>query len=107
MHSRMASACASSRTTTTRATPRRRRAASFGRLSVFFLALALADGRDAEVQRILDLAAALKLMREADLSPRCFDSGLAVSLFRDQSTRTRFSFSGACNLLGLAVQDFD
>ena len=32
---------------------------------------------------------------------------MGVSLFRDQSTRTRFSFAGACNLLGLEVQDLD
>jgi knotted carbamoyltransferase YgeW len=30
-----------------------------------------------------------------------------VSNFRDNSTRTRFSFASACNLLGLAVQDLD
>jgi knotted carbamoyltransferase YgeW len=30
-----------------------------------------------------------------------------VSIFRDQSTRTRFSFASACNLLGLAIQDLD
>ena len=28
-------------------------------------------------------------------------------MFRDNSTRTRFSFSSACNLLGLTVQDLD
>ena len=36
-----------------------------------------------------------------------FDSGLGISLFRDNSTRTRFSFASACNLLGLEVQDLD
>lgn len=30
-----------------------------------------------------------------------------ISLFRDNSTRTRFSFASACNLLGLEVQDLD
>jgi knotted carbamoyltransferase YgeW len=35
------------------------------------------------------------------------DSGLGVSVFRDNSTRTRFSFASACNLLGLEVQDLD
>jgi knotted carbamoyltransferase YgeW len=49
----------------------------------------------------------LRAMRGANISPRVFDSGLAVSLFRDNSTRTRFSFASACNLLGLAVQDLD
>src|SRR5699024_3503848 len=35
------------------------------------------------------------------------ESGLGISLFRDNSTRTRFSFASACNLLGLEVQDLD
>jgi knotted carbamoyltransferase YgeW len=56
---------------------------------------------------ILDVAEALRRLREAGISPRCFDSGLAVSQFRDNSTRTRFSFASAANLLGLAVQDLD
>ncbi len=53
------------------------------------------------------MADALRDLRERNISTRIFDSGLAVSLFRDNSTRTRFSFASACNLLGLAVQDFD
>ena len=56
---------------------------------------------------LLELAQILKDMRDNNLSTRCFDSGLAVSIFRDQSTRTRFSFASAANLLGLAVQDMD
>lgn len=60
-----------------------------------------------ELKQILAIADLLKLMREKNISARCFDSGLAVSLFRDNSTRTRFSFASACNLLGLAVQDLD
>ncbi|MBN2757065.1 MAG: knotted carbamoyltransferase YgeW, partial [Bacteroidales bacterium] len=38
---------------------------------------------------------------------KVFDSGLAVSIFRDNSTRTRFSYASAANLLGLEVQDMD
>ena len=38
---------------------------------------------------------------------RVFDTGLAVSIFRDNSTRTRFSFASAANALGLAVSDLD
>ncbi len=56
---------------------------------------------------VLKLAEMLKEMRMANISPSLFDSGLAVSIFRDQSTRTRFSFASAANLLGLAVQDMD
>lgn len=56
---------------------------------------------------ILRVARVLKEMRDRNISPRVFDSGLAVSNFRDKSTRTRFSFASASNLLGLAVQDLD
>ncbi len=65
------------------------------------------DKTDNELKQVLYVAEALKLMREENISPRGFDSGLAVSIFRDNSTRTRFSFASACNLLGLEVQDFD
>lgn len=60
-----------------------------------------------ELMFILELADLLKKMRERNISPKCFDSGLAVSIFRDKSTRTRFSFASAANLLGLEVQDMD
>jgi knotted carbamoyltransferase YgeW len=65
------------------------------------------DKRRESLELILRAAAALKALREAGLATRLFDSGLAVSQFRDNSTRTRFSFASAANLLGLAVQDLD
>ena len=45
-----------------------------------------------ELKQILDVAEALKYYRDNNISPKVFDSGLAISLFRDNSTRTRFSF---------------
>jgi len=60
-----------------------------------------------ELKQVLLVARALKILRDNNISTRVFDSGLAVSLFRDNSTRTRFSFASACNLLGLEVQDLD
>lgn len=60
-----------------------------------------------ELRAVLAVADALRELRSAGISPRVFDSGLAVSLFRDNSTRTRFSYASAANLLGLAVQDLD
>ena len=60
-----------------------------------------------DLEIILELAQLLKDLRDNNISTRCFDSGLAVSIFRDQSTRTRFSFASAANLLGLEVQDMD
>ena len=60
-----------------------------------------------DLKAVLEVASVLKEMRAANISPRVFDSGLAISNFRDNSTRTRFSFASASNLLGLAVQDLD
>jgi knotted carbamoyltransferase YgeW len=60
-----------------------------------------------ELRKIVAVAGALRSLRSENISTRCFDSGLAVSIFRDQSTRTRFSFFSAANLLGLGVQDLD
>jgi knotted carbamoyltransferase YgeW len=62
---------------------------------------------DAEIHAVLKIAEILKEMHARNISARMFETGLAVSNFRDNSTRTRFSFSSACNLLGLAVQDLD
>jgi knotted carbamoyltransferase YgeW len=60
-----------------------------------------------DLKMILDVAQVLKQMRDDNISPKLFDSGLAISNFRDKSTRTRFSFASAANLLGLEVQDLD
>ncbi len=60
-----------------------------------------------QLESVLAVSDALKSIRSAGISPRVFDSGLAVSLFRDNSTRTRFSYASAANLLGLTVQDLD
>ena len=62
---------------------------------------------DQEIAATFAVADALRNLRERNISSRVFDSGLGISLFRDNSTRTRFSFSSACNLLGLTVQDLD
>lgn len=60
-----------------------------------------------ELRVVLLVAEVLKAMRDKNISPRVFDSGLAISNFRDNSTRTRFSFASACNMLGMGVQDLD
>ncbi|MDL2254025.1 knotted carbamoyltransferase YgeW [Ruminococcaceae bacterium OttesenSCG-928-I18] len=62
---------------------------------------------DDEIAATFAVADALRLLREQNISSKIFDSGLGISLFRDNSTRTRFSFASACNLLGLEVQDLD
>ena len=65
------------------------------------------DKTDDELDAVFTVADALRDLRERNKSTRIFDSGLGISIFRDNSTRTRFSFASACNLLGLEVQDLD
>ncbi len=65
------------------------------------------DRSDDEIAAVFKTAEILMNLRRNNISSRVFDSGLAVSLFRDNSTRTRFSFSSASNMLGLTVQDLD
>ena len=62
---------------------------------------------DDEIAATFAVADILRGLRTNNVSTRIFDSGLGISLFRDNSTRTRFSFASACNLLGLTVQDLD
>lgn len=65
------------------------------------------DKTDDELAAVFAVADALRGLRESNISCKIFDSGLGISNFRDNSTRTRFSFASACNLLGLEVQDLD
>lgn len=65
------------------------------------------DKSQEELDAIFTVADALRELRENNKSAKIFDSGLGISLFRDNSTRTRFSYASACNFLGLEVQDLD
>jgi len=62
---------------------------------------------DDDIRATLAVARILDRLHRQGVSYRVFDSGLAISIFRDQSTRTRFSFASACNALGLAVEALD
>ncbi len=62
---------------------------------------------DDEIRAVLVLAEILKELYSQNISLKVFQSGIAVSNFRDQSTRTRFSFASAANLLGLTSQDLE
>ena len=65
------------------------------------------DKTDDELDAIFTVADALRDLRERNKSTRVFDSGLGISIFRDNSTRTRFSYASACNMLGLEEQVLD
>lgn len=60
-----------------------------------------------ELERVLKTAQAIKAMRQENIATNVFKNGLGISLFRDNSTRTRFSYASAINMLGLAQQDLD
>lgn len=60
-----------------------------------------------DILAVLVCAEILREMYHDNISPRIFNSGLAVSIFRDKSTRTRMAFSSACDLLGLTHQEVD
>ena len=62
---------------------------------------------DEEIRAVLLLAECLRELHRSGISLRVFDSGLAISIFRDHSTRTRFSFASAVNALGLALAELD
>ena len=49
---------------------------------------------------------ALRYLRVNNISPKIFDSGYEY-LYSGQFHRLRFSFSSACNMLGLEVQDLE
>jgi knotted carbamoyltransferase YgeW len=61
----------------------------------------------AEIRSILLTAECLRALHGSGRSLRVFDTGLAISIFRDQSTRTRFSFASAAGALGLTLADLD
>ena len=50
---------------------------------------------DDEISAVFHVAEILRGLRENNISAKVFDSGLGISIFRDNSTRTRFSFASA------------
>jgi knotted carbamoyltransferase YgeW len=60
-----------------------------------------------ELKAVTLVAELFKEMHRTGISFRSFDTGLAISIFRDKSTRTRFSFASAVNALGLGLSELD
>ncbi|MBA4073268.1 MAG: knotted carbamoyltransferase YgeW [Gemmatimonas sp.] len=65
------------------------------------------DQDDATLRAVLDTAQALEDLARAGVSCKVFETGLGVSIFRDNSTRTRYAFRSGCNLLGLMTEELD
>ena len=59
------------------------------------------------IEAVLGAAEILQKMHRQGLSTRIFDTGLGISIFRDKSTRTRYSYRSACNMLGLMTEELD
>jgi len=59
------------------------------------------------LKAVMLVAEIMQLMHKEKRPFKTFDSGLAISIFRDNSTRTRFSFASAVNALGLGLSELD
>jgi len=60
-----------------------------------------------DLRTVVLVAEILEELYKANISCKIFEGGIAASIFRDNSTRTRFSFSFAATLLGLDISDLD
>ena len=54
-----------------------------------------------ELKATVEIAQRLRNLHKRSVTPKAFDSGIAVSIFRDKSTRTKYSYAAAANFLGL------
>lgn len=60
-----------------------------------------------DIEALLLVTEIAKEMHRTGISTKILQDGLGVSIFRDNSTRTRYSFASACNALGLTLHDLD
>lgn len=69
--------------------------------------LLTSDKSDQDIRALAVCAEILFELHKNKKSFKVFDTGIALSVFRDNSTRTRYSFASACNALGLGMMDLD
>lgn len=62
---------------------------------------------ESNLHRVYYVARALQRLHSQGANLRLFGSGVAVSNFRDKSTRTKSAFHSACDMVGLSIMDFD
>ena len=65
------------------------------------------DMNDETLKSTLIASWALEDLIQKNVDCRIFHSGLGASIFRDKSTRTRFSYMSATSMLGLTFADLD
>ncbi len=65
------------------------------------------DMSDKDIEAILKSACALKNLRSNNISPKIFDSGIAVSMFSKKDMGMELAFASGCDLLGLTIIDMD
>ncbi|MBR5311159.1 MAG: knotted carbamoyltransferase YgeW [Oscillospiraceae bacterium] len=62
---------------------------------------------DEDIAAVANGAAILKEMRENNISPKMFESGIAVSMFCENDIDMKFAFASGADLLGLTIIDID
>lgn len=65
------------------------------------------DMSDADIKAVAKGACALKSLRDNNVSPKIFDSGIAVSMFSKKDMGMELAFASGCDLLGLTIIDMD
>ncbi len=65
------------------------------------------DMTDEEVEAVAAGAGALKALRDKNISPKFFESGIAVSMFTKKDMGMEIAFASGCDLLGLTIIDMD
>ena len=65
------------------------------------------DMTDEDVKAVAAGAGALKALRDDNLSPKYFESGIAVSMFTKKDMGMNIAFASGCDLLGLTIIDMD
>ena len=65
------------------------------------------DMSDEDIKAVASGACALKALRDGNVSPKIFDSGIAVSMFSKKDSGMEIAFASGCDLLGLTIIGMD
>ena len=65
------------------------------------------DMTDSDIKAVAAGAGILKALRDENISPKYFESGIAVSMFSKKDMGMGLAFASGCDLLGLTIIDMD